>query len=189
MGFHGQTLAHDPAGRGTHQAGDGDVAGGGAGPAAWSGISARPMCGWAGRARRWRRSSTIACAVWAGADAPVAFLNLGGVGNLTWVDPSDRRARTAPGRCLAFDTGPANAPINDLMTARRGLAQDAGGALAATGAANEEIVERFLEHPYFLRMPPKSLDRNDFHGSVGCRGRAAGRRCRRNPDRRCRRSP
>ena len=24
------------------------------------------------------------------------------------------------------------------------------------------LVERFLAHPYFLRMPPKSLDRNDF---------------------------
>ena len=29
----------------------------------------------------------FACARWIGAEAPVAFLNLGGVGNVTWVDP------------------------------------------------------------------------------------------------------
>ncbi|HCT33016.1 MAG TPA: anhydro-N-acetylmuramic acid kinase, partial [Sulfitobacter sp.] len=29
-----------------------------------------------------------ACARYAGLTGPVAFLNLGGVGNLTWVDPA-----------------------------------------------------------------------------------------------------
>ena len=46
-----------------------------------------------------------------GADAPLAFLNLGGVGNLTWIDPA-RPAPEAEGALLAFDTGPANAPLN-----------------------------------------------------------------------------
>jgi anhydro-N-acetylmuramic acid kinase len=36
-----------------------------------------------------------------------------------------------PGALLAFDTGPANAPMNDLMRARLGLARDEGGRLAA----------------------------------------------------------
>ena len=162
VGFHGQTLAHDPVGRGTHQAGDGDVLAAVLGrDVVWDFRSADVRMG--GQGAPLAPFFHHACAVWAGADAPVAFLNLGGVGNLTWVDPRIA-APDAPGACLAFDTGPANAPVNDLMTARRGLAQDAGGALAATGAANEEIVGRFLEHPYFLRMPPKSLDRNDFAG-------------------------
>jgi anhydro-N-acetylmuramic acid kinase len=49
------------------------------------------------------------------------------------------------------------------MRARRGLAQDEGGALAALGTPDEAALAQFLDHPYFFKMPPKSLDRNDFH--------------------------
>lgn len=160
IGFHGQTLAHEPQGRGTHQLGDGaalaetlgqdvvwdfrsnDVALGG------EGAPLAPFFHWA-------------CAKWIGADAPLAFLNLGGVGNLTWVDP----VSTGPeneGALLAFDTGPANAPINDLMMQRRGEAFDKNGALAARGQVVDGALELFLEEGYFRKMPPKSLDRNDF---------------------------
>ncbi len=48
------------------------------------------------------------------------------------------------------------------MRARRGESHDAGGALALSGQVNEAIVTRFMAHPYFLRMPPKSLDRDAF---------------------------
>jgi anhydro-N-acetylmuramic acid kinase len=63
---------------------------------------------------------------------------------------------------LAFDTGPANAPINDLVRARLGLGCDEGGALALSGRVEEALVAAFLHHSHFARMPPKSLDRNDF---------------------------
>ncbi len=86
---------------------------------------------------------------------------MGGVGNLTWVDPRLPLPETA---CLAFDTGPANAPVNDLMQSRLGLPQDQSGALAASGNADEGIIATFLAGAYFHRMPPKSLDRNDFPG-------------------------
>lgn len=160
VGFHGQTLAHEPQGRGTHQLGDGaalaealertvvwdfrstDVDMGG------EGAPLAPFFHWA-------------CAKWVDADVPVAFLNLGGVGNLTWVDPASD-APEAPGALLAFDTGPANAPINDLMMERRGLSYDKGGALAAQGQVVDGALELFLEEGYFRKMPPKSLDRNDF---------------------------
>jgi len=95
------------------------------------------------------------------ARGPVAFLNLGGVGNLTWVDPTSD-APDAPGALLAFDTGPANAPINDLMMERRGEPFDANGALADRGQVVDGALELFLEEAYFRKMPPKSLDRNDF---------------------------
>ena len=58
----------------------------------------------------------FACAQFVEADHPLAFLNLGGVGNLTWVDPACADPAD-PGALLAFDTGPANAPINDAMRA------------------------------------------------------------------------
>ena len=165
VGYHGQTLAHDPGGRGTHQAGDG---------AALARRLDRPVV-WDFRSEDVRQGGEgaplapffhWACAEWAMGQgllprAPVAFLNLGGVGNLTWVDPS-APAPEAPGACIAFDTGPANAPLNDLMRARHGQARDEGGRLAAQGQPDERVIARFLAHPHFARPLPKSLDRDAF---------------------------
>ena len=161
IGFHGQTLAHDPAGRGTHQAGDGAVMATVLGlPVVWDFRTADVRLG--GQGAPLAPFFHHACARWMGATAPVAFLNLGGVGNVTWADP--RLADpAAAGACLAFDTGPANAPVNDLMRARLGRDCDEDGALAAGGTVDEALVAQFLGHSYFSRMPPKSLDRNDFH--------------------------
>lgn len=161
-GFHGQTLAHDPAGRGTHQAGDGSRLAAALGlPVVWDFRTADVKLG--GQGAPLAPFFHHACAQWMGARAPVVFLNLGGVGNLTWTDPAIA-APEAPGACLAFDTGPANAPVNDLMLARLGLSQDQAGRLAGQGVPDEGVLRRFMNHPYFLKLPPKSLDRNDFHG-------------------------
>ncbi len=161
VGFHGQTLAHDPRGRGeTHQAGDGDRLARALGlPVAWDFRTADVTLG--GEGAPLAPFYHFALARWFGAEAPVAFLNLGGVGNITWVDPSCETPEDE-GALLAFDTGPANAPLNDLMWTRRRAAFDADGALAASGAVVEEVVAAFLDHPYFLRVPPKSLDRDAF---------------------------
>lgn len=160
VGFHGQTLAHDPRGRGTHQAGSGALLARVLGlPVVWDFRSNDVAMG--GQGAPLVPFFHFACSRWAGAQMPLAFLNLGGVGNVTWVDPR-QPAPEVPGAVMAFDTGPANAPLNDLMLARRGLAQDEGGALAATGGVDEGRVAAFLRDPYFFRMPPKSLDRNSF---------------------------
>jgi anhydro-N-acetylmuramic acid kinase len=63
---------------------------------------------------------------------------------------------------LAFDTGPANAPLNDFMLKTAGQPHDAGGALAASGRIDQKIVASFLQQPYFSRPAPKSLDRDSF---------------------------
>ncbi|MEI4262988.1 anhydro-N-acetylmuramic acid kinase [Roseovarius sp. D0-M9] len=160
VGFHGQTLAHDPGGRGTHQLGDGGALAGALGvPVVWDFRSADVRLG--GQGAPLAPFFHHACARYIGADAPVAFLNLGGVGNLTWADPSVRRPEDA-GALMAFDTGPANAPINDLMMARRGMPYDRNGALAKAGTVAEGALEMFLDEAYFLKMPPKSLDRDAF---------------------------
>jgi len=162
VAFHGQTLAHDPGGRGTHQAGDGQVLAAILGlPVVWDFRSADIRLG--GQGAPLAPFFHFACARWIGADAPVGFLNLGGVGNLTWLDPR-KPGPEAPGALLAFDTGPANAPIDDMIRARRGVARDEGGALAAAGRVDQAVLERALARPYFSKMPPKSLDRNDFSG-------------------------
>lgn len=160
VGFHGQTLAHDPRGRGTHQIGDGALLAEILGkPVVWDFRSADVDLG--GEGAPLAPFYHFALAKWMGATSPLAFLNLGGVGNLTWVDPSKSRPEDE-GALLAFDTGPANAPMNDLMRARIGLERDEGGALAAQGHVEEGLVSAFLTLPYFSRMPPKSLDRDAF---------------------------
>ncbi|MDZ4095686.1 MAG: anhydro-N-acetylmuramic acid kinase [Paracoccaceae bacterium] len=162
IGFHGQTLAHDPRGRGTHQTGSGAILAEVLGtPVVWDFRSSDVRLG--GQGAPLAPFFHFACAKWIGAAEPLAFLNMGGVGNLTWVDPR-QPAPDHPGACLAFDTGPANAPINDLLMARRGMAQDSAGALAATGSPDAGVIATFLEHPHFYKIPPKSLDRNDCNG-------------------------
>ena len=160
IGFHGQTLAHDPQGRGTHQTGDGALLAQVLRlPVVWDFRANDVQLG--GQGAPLAPFYHFACARWIGATQPLAFLNLGGVGNITYVDPRQQNPAD-PGACLAFDTGPANAPLNDLMLARRGQAQDEGGALAATGTPDARTLELYLTHPYFYKIPPKSLDRNDF---------------------------
>ena len=118
VGFHGQTLAHEPQGRGTHQLGDGAALAEALGrPVVWDFRSADVRLG--GEGAPLAPFYHFACAKYIAAEAPLGFLNLGGVGNLTWVDPRHDRPE-AEGALLAFDTGPANAPVNDLMMARRG---------------------------------------------------------------------
>ncbi len=159
VGFHGQTLAHEPGGRGTHQAGDGARLARMLGkPVAWDFRSRDVAAGGQGAPLAPFYHFALARRFDLGR---VAFLNLGGVGNITFVDPL-AEAPDAPGALLAFDTGPANALMDDLARARTGLACDYGGALAAIGVADQGIVTRFLGLDHFSKTPPKSLDRNDF---------------------------
>nr|WP_112309148.1 anhydro-N-acetylmuramic acid kinase [Pseudogemmobacter bohemicus] len=161
-GFHGQTLAHDPGGRGTHQAGNGQLLADTLGvPVLWNFRSADVQMG--GQGAPLAPFYHFALARRIGASEPLAFLNLGGVGNLTWIDPALPHPESE-GALLAFDTGPANAPVNDLMQARLGKSHDEGGSIAAKGRVKKPVLDQFLAHPYFLKIPPKSLDRDGFPG-------------------------
>lgn len=163
IGYHGQTLAHDPGAGRTHQVGQGwQLARATGRRVVWDFRSEDVRQG--GEGAPLAPFFHHALARWAVGQgrleaAPVVFLNLGGVGNLTWCDPREADPLTA---CVAFDTGPANAPLNDLMRARRGTARDEGGVLAAQGTPRESVIEDFLRHPYFARTAPKSLDRDAF---------------------------
>ncbi|KIN61267.1 Anhydro-N-acetylmuramic acid kinase [Sulfitobacter noctilucae] len=168
IGFHGQTLAHAPRMQGTLQVGDGALLAETLGcPVVWDFRSADVELG--GEGAPLAPFFHHACARYARLTAPVGFLNLGGVGNLTWVDPT-KAAPEQEGALLAFDTGPANAPLNDLMQSRLGLPYDDGGQLAARGDVEQGALELFLAEPYFARIPPKSLDRNDFAEMVALVG-------------------
>ena len=151
VGFHGQTVTHRPEKRFTWQLGDG------AGLALALGV----------RVVNDLRSADVAAggqgaplvpvyhaALVRDLPRPLAVVNVGGVANVTWVG--------ANSSLLAFDTGPGNGPIDDWCARRAGQRYDKDGTLAASGTVNRARVERFSEHRYFARTPPKSLDRGDF---------------------------
>lgn len=165
FGFHGQTLSHEPRGRGTLQVGDGlALAEALSVPTVWDFRSADIKLG--GEGAPLAPFFHFACARKIECDHPVVFLNLGGVGNITWVNPQCEFAEEE-GALLAFDTGPANAPINDFMLAQTGQPFDKDGAMARKGTVETGALELFLQEVYFTRVPPKSLDRNDFSEMIG----------------------
>jgi anhydro-N-acetylmuramic acid kinase len=151
VGFHGHTILHRPSNGRTWQIGDGallahetgiavvndfrtaDVAAGG------QGAPLVPLfhAAMAGTVRD-----------------PLAVLNLGGVGNVTWIGRD--------GALLAFDTGPGNALIDDWAMRHIGFPVDKDGRLAHAGRIDAKAMSAFAAHPYFREPPPKSLDRDDF---------------------------
>ena len=92
----------------------------------------------------------------AGADAPIASLNLGGIANLQVVHPD--------GSVLGFDTGPANALLDAWITRETAGAEtfDRDGRHAAAGHVDDELLERLRAHPYFALAAPKTTGRETF---------------------------
>jgi anhydro-N-acetylmuramic acid kinase len=160
VGFHGHTILHRPAERWTWQIGDGALL------ARLTGVdvvadfrSADVAAGGEGAPLAPLYHAALA----AGRRKPVAVLNLGGVGNVTWIGPG---GGDGGDDILAFDTGPGNALIDDWVRHHTGRTADLDGVLALAGRADARHVARFLEHPYFARTPPKSLDRDDFRDAM-----------------------
>ncbi|HBF32262.1 anhydro-N-acetylmuramic acid kinase [Rhizobium sp.] len=91
-------------------------------------------------------------------DGDTAVLNLGGVANITWAD--------GKGQLIAFDTGPANAPINDFIKNHGRGEMDRNGEIARSGKVDEEKLAQLLTHPYLAAPYPKSLDRFDFTAAM-----------------------
>ena len=161
IGFHGQTLNHDPKNLRTFQLGNGatlaklsnkrviwdfrtaDVAAGG------EGAPLAPFF-------------HFACAKTLNiSEKKLAFVNLGGVGNISLIDTNI----TTPdmiNAVIAFDTGPANAPLNDFILERTGQLYDLKGSLALSGNVDQDILSNFMKFNFFNKKPPKSLDRNSF---------------------------
>jgi anhydro-N-acetylmuramic acid kinase len=164
-GFHGQTLLHAPERRYTLQVGDGarlaretgidvvsdfrsrDVAEGG------EGAPFAPLFHWA-----------LAVSL----PRPLGVLNLGGVGNVTWIG-EDRNADGDDqdgADLLAFDTGPGNGLLDDWAFKTTGQHFDRDGALARAGRVDRSVLAMLMTNPYFDRRAPKSLDREHFNAAA-----------------------
>jgi anhydro-N-acetylmuramic acid kinase len=157
VGFHGQTVLHRPDRRLTVQIGDGPALAERLGIKVVFDFRAADVAE-GGQGARLVPIFHRALAAAAGFAEPVAFINIGGVANLSFIAPGEDP--------IACDTGPGNALLDDLMLKRRGLPFDRDGAIAASGQADAAILDKLLAHPFFLAPPPKSLDRNDFSGTL-----------------------
>lgn len=161
IGFHGATVAHRPA--------RGATAIHGAAPFTWqigdaallSRMTGRPVVhdfrgadvAAGGEGAPLAPGYHRALARASGLTGNIGVLNLGGVGNLSWFS-SDAWG--------AFDTGPANALLDDWIARHDAGTHDANGALAAAGQVHDDVLLALTDHPWFDQPGPKSLDRDDF---------------------------
>jgi anhydro-N-acetylmuramic acid kinase len=166
VGFHGQTVLHDPVRRLTVQLGQGDALASRVGiPVVYDFRAADVAAG--GQGAPFVPVFHRAMVRLLEQPGPIAVLNIGGVANLTYMDGEDT--------LIACDIGPGNALIDDFLRLRTGSPRDSEGRAAAAGQVDEAAVERILAHPFFAKPPPKSLDRNAFHRWIAEDARLAGK--------------
>jgi len=153
VGFHGQTVFHAPDRRLTIQIGDGAALSHRLGiPVVYDFRAADVAAGGQGAPLVPVFHAALVRA--AGLSGDVAVVNIGGVANVTRIG--------ADGSIVAFDTGPGNALIDDLVRERTGAAMDVGGALSASGTVQLQSLAELMDDPWFQLPPPKSLDRDAF---------------------------
>jgi anhydro-N-acetylmuramic acid kinase len=152
LGFHGQTILHRPQEGRTWQIGDGDRLAHETGIAVVNDFRSADVAA-GGQGAPFVPLYHAALARRLGHALPIVVVNIGGVGNVTYVDDDE---------VLAFDTGPGNAPIDDWALKHTGKPVDENGELARAGCVDEQVLRAMLQNPYFDAPPPKSLDRLDF---------------------------
>jgi anhydro-N-acetylmuramic acid kinase len=158
IGSHGQTMAHMPPGSGptpsTLQIGEPSVIAERTGIPVVSDFRTRDVAAGGHGAPL---VPYLDWAVFRGAGAPRALLNIGGIGNVSAVG-----ARLED--TLAFDTGPGNMVLDGLarrVTQGR-LACDMDGALSRRGQVIPELLAELLAHPFLALPPPRSAGRESF---------------------------
>ncbi|GAB4362092.1 MAG: anhydro-N-acetylmuramic acid kinase [Oricola sp.] len=158
VGFHGQTVLHRPERALTVQLGDGALLARETGIAVVFDMRANDMeHGGQGAPLVPVYHAALAAALPAALEpgfGPVAFVNIGGISNVTFIVPGEPPA--------AFDSGPGNALIDQWVGQNAGIPFDDGGRIASEGTADMAVVGRYLSAPFFAKDGPKSLDRGDF---------------------------
>ena len=84
---------------------------------------------------------------------PSCVLNIGGVSNLTYWDGN---------KLIGFDTGPGNGLMDNYMSIISDKYFDENGTLASKGTPDKKLIKSFLNHDFFKKPPPKSLDKHSF---------------------------
>ena len=86
-------------------------------------------------------------------------LNIGGIANLTSIPPG-----AAPDQVIAFDTGPGNMVMDQIMSRATGgrLTYDRGGKYATRGKVSRELLAKLMDDPYYSVKPPKTTGREQY---------------------------
>lgn len=86
-------------------------------------------------------------------------INIGGIANLTAIPPN-----TNSDRVVAFDTGPGNMIIDQLVTRITAGRQtyDRDGTIAASGEIDPKLLAKLLRDKYFRAKPPKTAGREQY---------------------------
>ena len=93
--------------------------------------------------------------VFAQTDACVAVLNIGGISNLSVLQPG--------ALVTGWDCGPGNALMDFWCATHTGQPFDRDGAWAATGHINTRLLAALLDEPFLHQAPPKSTGRDLFN--------------------------
>jgi anhydro-N-acetylmuramic acid kinase len=102
----------------------------------------------------------------------VAVLNVGGISNISILNPapvnasghgSGKASTSTAGDVIGFDCGPGNALMDHWCRQHTGQAFDAAGSWAASGRVSELLLKILLDEPYFSKPPPKSTGRDLFN--------------------------
>ena len=150
IGFHGQTLWHDPQHGASWQLGD---------PTTLAVATDTPVI--AGF-----RQSDLAlggqgaplapafhAAFYGHLPQPVAVVNIGGIANISLITDSIR----------GWDCGPGNGIMDEIAQRFFNQPYDRNGHIAAAGQVDEALLTTLLQHPYFHTPPPKSTGREQFN--------------------------
>jgi anhydro-N-acetylmuramic acid kinase len=166
IGFHGQTIYHNPTGddghplgRTTIQLGDAALLAAKTGLPVVHDVRRADMAA-GGQGAPLAPVFHAAMLARLAVDLPAVLVNIGGVANLTWV--KNQTGMEDGAGLIGFDTGPGNALMDDYMRLYCDADFDKDGALAASGIADATLVDAWLEEPYFIADWPKSLDRQAF---------------------------
>lgn len=162
IGFHGQTIFHEPdantvspLGRCTIQLGSGQRLADATGMNVVYDVRQADMAaGGQGAPLAPVFHSALIAAI--DAPCPAVIINIGGVANLTYIGTG-----LTP-EIIGFDTGPGNGLMDDYMQAHFNRPFDDGGIVAAQGHRDKDFVARVMQHDFFAKSWPKSLDRQAF---------------------------
>jgi anhydro-N-acetylmuramic acid kinase len=155
IGFHGQTVLHRPEQQLTVQLGDGRGLSEALGVPAVYDFRAADMDN-GGQGAPLVPVYHRALALRAGLPLPAAFVNIGGIANVTFVPEGPAEG------LIAFDTGPGNCLIDDWALRYTGEPMDRDAKLAMAGKVDRQALAALISHPYFKEPAPKSLDRGAF---------------------------
>jgi len=153
IGSHGQTIRHRPTGPNhsfTLQIGDPNTIAEGTGIRTVADFRRRDVAA-AGQGAPLAPEAHRA--FFSDRDERRIILNIGGIANITDLSTQDT---------TGFDTGPGNG-LMDTWCQHHGVGEyDEDGRWANSGEVDDECLARWLNHPFFDRIPPKSTGKEEF---------------------------